>query len=79
MNKEQEFIEIQELYVDAVQIGTSPYTFRITVGKDTNGTFIPNVMLSMSPHFALQLHEALGKALEYYKESFADINLPKTE
>jgi len=79
MNNEQQLIEIQELYVDAVQIGTSPYTFRMTVGKDANGTFIPNVMLSMSPHFALQLHEALGKTLEHYKESFAEINLPKTE
>nr|WP_321357099.1 hypothetical protein [uncultured Draconibacterium sp.] len=61
--------EIQEMYTDAIQIGTSEYTLRLIIGSDVNGEFNPNIMLSMNPEFAREFYQTLGEALEHYQNS----------
>ena len=61
--------EIQEMYTDAIQIGTSQYTLRLIIGTEVNGEFNPNIMLSMNPEFAHEFYQTLADALEHYKNS----------
>ncbi len=61
--------EIQEMYTDAIQIGTSQYSLRLIIGSEHNGEFNPNIMLSMNPEFAREFYQTLGDALDHYEKS----------
>lgn len=67
--------EIAELYIDAVEVMSSPYTVRLIVGKDASGTFTPQLALTLSPHFAAQLEQTLSRVLAHYRNNYGPLEI----
>ncbi len=57
-------VQVPIVHVDATRIAVHPYTVHVQFGSTMpDGTTWPRVHLTMSPEFALHLHQALAEAL----------------
>lgn len=60
---------VPRMYIDAAQIWGGPFTQNLTLGATApNGQTTPQVLLTTSPNFALELYRMLGKALQSYTD-----------
>jgi hypothetical protein len=62
--------DVSSYYVDRAGIHVQPFTLHLILGATSpDGNALPSVHLSMNPHFAVFLRDALTEAIAVYSPS----------
>ncbi len=81
LNKNEQNVQIPEVYTNAVMTNMTPYEFEITLGLGSNNYegIRPVINVRMSPQFAKEFTQLLQNNVKMFEEKFGEIKVFKPE